>query len=108
MAHGLPQGFNRPWCLAALQQLPVSDQFLLVQFSPSLNQTELPSWQRAGEQFDGVKAENRRSLFAVCMEMRCVVLRTSFHVHPDYYTEEAADFGHGNSLFDQERRCVVS
>jgi hypothetical protein len=108
MAHGLPQGFNRPWCLAALKQSPVRNQFLLVQFSPSLNQTKLPSWERAGEQFDRVKAENRRSLFTVGMEMRCVVLRTSLHVHPDYYTEKTADFGHGNFLFDQERPCVFS
>ena len=79
-----------------------------MQFSPSLYQTELPSRQRAGEQFDRIKAENRRSLFVVRMEMRRVVLRARFYVHPDYYTEEAADLGHANPLSDPERRYSLS
>jgi hypothetical protein len=79
---------------------------LFVQFGPSLNQTELPSRELAGEQFDRAKAENCRSLFAVRMKMRCVVLYTGFHVHPDYYTEKAADFGHRSFPFQSERTLL--
>ena len=69
-----------------------------MQFGPSFDQSFLPFWQRTGDQFDGIDAENADLFLIVSVEVRDVVLRANLHEHSDDDAEEAAQFSHSLNL----------
>lgn len=80
--------------MTRLQSCPISQQFLLMQFSPCLNKPLLSSIECASYQFNGLDSVNRYIVLVIGMKVRPMVRRIGLLVHADDYTEETAEFGH--------------
>ena len=82
-----------------LQSIPIGHQFLLMQFSPSLNQAPLTFRQCARNKLHGIDTENAHFFLVVGVEVRHVVLRADLGKHSDNYAEEATQFRHERILY---------
>ena len=61
-----------------MEQLPVRQQFVLVQFRPRLDQTTLLLRERSGDQVDRANRKNGGLVLKIGMEMSNVVRRARF------------------------------
>ena len=71
----LLQWFNLEGWLARLQECPVAQQFLAMDFSPRFDKSLLRSRQTATDAFDGIESEHSLQVLVRRMEVRPMVRR---------------------------------
>src|SRR2546421_1983715 len=94
MVCSLPQRLDWHWALTGLKSLPIASQFVLMQFSPSLDQTNLPLRHSSFDEFNWIDAEDRRVLLVICMKVWRVMSCARLPIHSDYDPIEATQFRH--------------
>jgi len=72
----LLQWFNLEGWLARLQECPVAQQFLAMDFSPRFDKSLLRSRQTATDAFDGIESEHSLQVLVRRMEVRPMVRRS--------------------------------
>jgi len=77
-----------------MEQIPVRQQFVLMQFGPCLNQAPLFLRQRSGNHFHRAHREDGSFALIIRMEMNVMVRRARFGKHADDDTKKATDFRH--------------
>ena len=77
-----------------MQPRPIRQQLFLVKFRPGLYQAPLTPREFAGDQFDGIEAEDRHIVLVLGVEVRQVVRCPDLHVHTNNDTKKAAEFWH--------------
>ena len=66
-----------------MQPSPVGQQFLVMQFRPSLHQTLLSPWQLSCDQLYGVNGVNSDGILVVGVEMGAVMNAERLDIHAD-------------------------
>jgi hypothetical protein len=77
-----------------LEKLPIGEQFVSVEFCPSLHETLVPFRQVASDEHHRFDSIDRDVTLMVCVEMRRVMRCTEFREHPDDDPMKAAEFRH--------------
>jgi hypothetical protein len=108
MSHGfnLMQGSDRCRAAAILEQLPVCQKFILMQFCPSFNQALLSLRKCSGKQRDWSNAEDGSVLLIIRMEVTRVMPLSRLYKHPDDNAIKPREFRHARSVpaRDQPRK----
>ncbi len=82
-----------------MKQIPVRQQFSLMQLRPSLYQTPLLLRKGSGNHFHRINRKNSSFILKIRMEMSDMVRRSRFRKHSDNDTKEAAEFRHSISSY---------
>ena len=86
-----------------MQQVPISLEFLAMNFCPGLDQSLLCPGEAPADALDRIYREHACRLLIVGMKMGTVMRHSRFDEHSNHDSEEARDFRH---LFTNE--CLVS
>jgi hypothetical protein len=90
----LPQWFNLEGWLTGLQEVPVAEQFVMMDFSPRFDKTLLRSRKIAANAFNGIESEHGLELLIRRMEVRSVVRCADLREHPNNDPEESRNLWH--------------
>jgi len=77
-----------------MQELPVPQQLLTVDFCPGLNESLLGSRKSAADALDGIKSEYGRYVLIRGVEMRPMVRSADFHEHSNHNSKESGNLRH--------------
>src|SRR5436190_23655882 len=88
------QRFNLEGRPAGLQERPVAEQFVVMDFSPRFDKALLRSRESAADALDGIECEHRLQVLINGMEVRSMVWCAKFRKHPNNDSEESRDLWH--------------
>jgi hypothetical protein len=88
------QRFNLEGRLNGLQELPIAQEFIVMNFSPRFDESLLGSVEIASDTLDRVKSERGSCVLISGMEMRPVARYADFHQHSNHDSEESGNLGH--------------
>ena len=88
-----------------MQESPVVQQFVAMDFCPRLDNALLRSGKRAADTVDRIDGEHGAEFLVHRVEMRTMMWRADFGKHPDDDSEEPRDFRHGRTLLRRPWSC---
>ena len=84
--------------MTVTEPIPVRQEFLLMNLSPCFDEATLPRWQLTSCNLDRFNSKDRRFSLIVCMKVGIVMTFSSFTIHTNNNTKEAAQLGHASIL----------